>query len=222
MIAGSPAVAATFPVVPSLIQRLFSRSRFDNRQFWNNRYSTDPELGSGVGSRGELAMRKRALVERTWRRWGRGSILDVGFGDLEVLDLGVFKRYTGVDVSDVAVARAQQRFPQHTFVKADFAGKRDPSLPISGAKVVLCFDVVIHQFDADGYRCMVERIVRLTRRVGLISGYDDPPRKGGPIIAFHEPLSQTLERAGATNITRVMAYRGVHVFRFEPAPRGAR
>jgi SAM-dependent methyltransferase len=209
---GQPAGGAT-PRKPPRPQR----SDFDNRSFWNERYRTDPELGSGIGSRGDLAARKRDLVEDTWKNSGRGSVLDVGFGDLQVLDLSVFNDYVGVDVSDVAVEAARERYPQHRFVNADFTGPEEPSLPVDGADLVLCFDVLIHQFDPDGYRRMVQRLVRHTRQVGLVSGYDDPPVRGGPIIAFHEPLSATLAAAGATGIESVMSYRGVQVFRFGPA-----
>jgi hypothetical protein len=202
--------------VPRWSLRSAVRRGLDNRAFWNERYLTNPELGSGVGSRGELAVRKRAFVERTWKNNGHGSVLDVGFGDLHVLDLSVFKHYVGVDVSNVAVDTARLRYPQHTFVNGDFAGRREPSLPVQGADLVLCFDVLIHQFDADGYRRFVERLVRNTRRIGIVSGYEEAPRQGSQIVAFHEPLSETLGRAGATQIKLEMSYRDVHVFNFGP------
>jgi hypothetical protein len=210
----------------TLIDRLLGRRRpdprprrrtaLDNRLFWNNRYSSKPELGSGIGSRGDLAQRKRELVEQTWRAYGQGSVLDVGFGDLEVLDLGVFTTYVGVDIADVAVERGREAFPHHTFVRADFGDAAEPELPITGADLVLCFDVLIHQFDPDSYRRIIERLVRFTRRVGLVAAYDTPPAKGSPIVAYHEPVSTTLERAGAKNLEPVMSYRGLRVLRYEP------
>jgi len=212
--------------MPSLIDRLLRRRRpdprqrsgtpLDNRMFWNNRYRSDPERGSGVGSRGDLAQRKRELVEQTWRDYGQGSVLDVGFGDLEVLDLSVFTSYVGVDIADVAVERGQEKYPQHTFVRADFGDAAEPELPITGADVVLCFDVLIHQFDPESYRRIIERLVRFTRRVGLVAAYDNPPAKGSPIVAYHEPVSTTLKRAGAKNLEPVMSYRGLRVIRYEP------
>jgi 2-polyprenyl-3-methyl-5-hydroxy-6-metoxy-1,4-benzoquinol methylase len=199
------------------IRRVLARRRFDNRRFWNDRYRTDPDLGSGVGSRGELAVNKRALVEGVWADHGHGSVLDVGFGDLTVLDPAVFKTYTGLDVSDVAVERARQRYPQHTFLNVDFGARAEPDVP--AADVVLCLDVLIHQFDPNGYRRMVHRLVARAQRVGLVSGYDNEPKRGGPIIAYHEPLSKTLRDAGVTDATKVSGYRGLAVLRF--GPRGA-
>lgn len=200
--------------MPSLLRRLTTRRGLDNSSFWDERYLTNPELGSGVGSRGDLAVRKRELVEAVWAEYGSGSVLDVGFGDLQVLDLSRFDTYTGVDVSAVAVERARERFPQHTFLNADFGGRAEPDVP--PADFVLCLDVLIHQFDAKAYRRMVERLVARARRVGLVSAYDRPPRKGGPIVAYHEPISMTLARAGATDVTRVAGYRGLAVMRFGP------
>jgi len=39
------------------------RSRFDNRTFWNDRYTKDPDRGSGPGSRGDLAVLKGGIVQ---------------------------------------------------------------------------------------------------------------------------------------------------------------
>lgn len=206
-------MAAILPRVRRVRFRLGRRPGLDNRRFWDERYLTNPELGSGVGSRGDLAVMKRQLVESVWEE-SRGSVLDIGFGDLQVLDPSVFPTYTGVDVSGVAVERARMRFPQHTFVEADFGGREDPAVP--GADLVLCLDVLIHQFDRNAYRRIVERIVARTLGTGLISAYNRPPRKGGPIVAFHEPIAETLERAEASRIEKVAGYRGLAVFRFGP------
>ncbi|HEU5033714.1 MAG TPA: class I SAM-dependent methyltransferase [Mycobacteriales bacterium] len=194
--------------------RFFGRRRLlDNRDFWNRRYRTDPALGSGVGSRGEVAAYKRNLVETEWRSIGGGSVLDIGFGDLEMLDISVFDRYLGVDISDVAIERAQRRYPQHQFVHADFGGRREPDVP--AADLVLCFDVLIHQFDPEAYQRIVERIVRRTRRVGIVAGYNREPQNPGPITTFHEPVRRTLRRCGAREISRIGSYRGIAVMRFE-------
>jgi hypothetical protein len=189
-------------------------STLENRTFWNTRYRTNPSLGSGIGSRGELAAQKRALVEDAWIASGEHSILDVGFGDLKVLDLSRFHDYIGIDVSDVAVDNARRRYPNHIFIRADFAGEADPEVP--KANLVVCLDVLIHQLDAAAYRRMVRRLVEHGRRCGLVSGYDGPPPPdfASNITAFHEPLSQTLSHAGATTLTRVGEYRGLTAFRF--------
>lgn len=200
--------------MPSLLRRWTTRRGLDNSSFWDDRYLTNPELGSGIGSRGEVAARKRALIEGIYEDEGRGSVLDIGFGDLQVLDPSRFDTYTGVDVSQVAVERARERYPQHTFVHADFAARAEPD--VAPADFVLCFDVLIHQFDAKAYRRMVERIVNRTRRTGLVSANDRPPRRNSPMVAYHEPISMTLARAGATDLGYVAGYHGVAVFRFGP------
>lgn len=191
---------------------------YENRSFWNARYRSDPELGSGIGSRGELADRKRALVEQIWKAAGEPSILDIGFGDLNVLDLARFPRYTGVDVSDIAVQNAQTRYPGHRFVRADVAGDGEPDLEQAG--MVLCLDVLIHQLDGDAYRRMVGRIVRHSTSVGLVSGYDSRPSAdfASDITAYHEDLSQTLRDAGAHNLVKVAEYRGLTMILFHADP----
>lgn len=199
-------------------RRAADHDEYENRSFWNTRYRSDPDLGSGVGSRGELAARKRALVEQVWTKAGQLALLDVGFGDLNVLDLARFPNYVGVDVSDVAVQNAQSRFPDKTFVRADFAAEPDPKVP--DADMVLCLDVLIHQLDGDAYRRMVRRLVSHARSVGLVSGYDRAPdaEHASEITAYHEPLTHTLTQAGACNLVNVAEYRGLTMILFRTDP----
>lgn len=37
---------------------------FDNRRFWEERYTINPELGSGIGSRGSCREYKRAMLQQ--------------------------------------------------------------------------------------------------------------------------------------------------------------
>lgn len=193
---------------------------FDNRRFWDDRYSSKDPLGSGIGSRGDLADLKREIVESEWERAGSGSVLDIGFGDLRVLDPSVFPRYVGVDVSEVAVRTARERFPRHQFVAADFAALLEPD--VAPADFVICLDVLIHQTDSRGYRRMIQRVVSRVLAVGLASGYEAEPsaQHMSEICAFHEPISVSLIAAGATAVEAIAEYRGLTLMRFSGPPAG--
>jgi hypothetical protein len=132
------------------------------------------------------------------------------------LDLDRFHAYVGVDVSDIAVENAIRRYPAHSFIRADLAAETEPDVP--EADVVVCLDVLIHQLHADAYQRMVRRIVEHTRRVGLVTGYEtraSEPEFASEITAFHEPLSETLARAGAVRLTKVGQYRGLTAITFQ-------
>jgi hypothetical protein len=79
--------------------------KMDNRAFWNNRYSTLPQLGSGPGSRGWAADFKRQLVTEIVSAYQPQVLLDIGCGDQCWLSHDLLSKvsYIGVDISDLAV-----------------------------------------------------------------------------------------------------------------------
>lgn len=187
---------------------------FDNASYWDERYRTDPELGSGFGSRGELADRKAALIEATARSIAVGSVLDVGCGDLEVVSRAALPtNYLGIDIAREIVERNRRQRPDWSFRRADVGAPDDPALPPSD--LVLCLDVLIHQHDADVYRRFLRRLVKATAGVGLVAGYERAPTEFvSATVAFHEPLTESLRAAGATDVEIVDEYRETSVVRF--------
>lgn len=191
---------------------------FDNQRFWNERYRTNMELGSGIGSRGELLVRKRALLQAIIDEGPPGSILDIGCGDLEIVrGLRYDGAYTGVDISDVVVERNRALVPHWTFEHGEFtalAQDRDLS-----ADVVLCLDVLIHQHERGPYEQFVRELVRATRAVGVVAAYDAPPaaEHASDITAWHGPITELLRASGARDVEVVDEYRGTAVVRYRAA-----
>jgi len=118
------------------------------RRFWEERYVGDPELGSGVGSKGPWKQRKLDLLSQILRRHPIRRVLDLGCGDLQVLrdlpQLGELE-YTGVDFSAEVIARNRARFPRLRFVHADLGDVE--SLDLEPPDLVICFDVLFHVED---------------------------------------------------------------------------
>jgi SAM-dependent methyltransferase len=177
-------------------------SSFDNSVFWDRRYTENPELGSGVGSRGENLLHKRQIIETFLRSVEPKTVLDVGCGDHEVLkDMEYLPGYTGIDVSAVAVEMSAERFPHRNFICLDFAKLENIQQVRSDA--VLCMEVLIHQHLREEYGAFVVNLVAAAAGGGLVSGYlfDPRPTISSEIIAWHEPITETLKMAGAKNIT---------------------
>jgi hypothetical protein len=185
-------------------------SRFDNRLFWNQRYGENPELGSGIGSRGEARDYKRHLLEDAITRWRPHTILDIGCGDLEVGSALPVEGYTGLDFSEVVVSSNREKYPDRRFVAGDFL-----EMTPTHADMVVCLDVLIHMASREDYRSFVRKLVKSTQKVGFVAGDEVDPGLGS-IVFFHEPLSQTLVDAGATNIRKIGSYRHVTIFEFTP------
>ena len=187
-------------------------SRFDNRLFWNQRYAENPELGSGIGSRGEARDYKRRLLADVAARWQPRSILDVGCGDLDVGSALSDEGYTGLDFSEVVVAANREKYHDRIFLAGDFL-----EMESAPADMVVCLDVLIHLASPDDYRNFVHKLVRSTRKVGIVAGDETDPALDS-IVFYHEPLSRTLAEAGVTNIRKIGAYRHVTIFEFTPLP----
>lgn len=174
---------------------------FDNRAFWNSRYIENPALGSGIGSRGDNLLHKRTIVTAFLEETRPATILDVGCGDHEVLsDLELPGAYLGIDVAERIVEANTHRFPHRSFRHVDFAALTE--VAAFRADAVLCFEVLIHQHRRADYDRMVSNLLGATAEAGLLSGYVVNPRPliQSPIIAWHEPLTETLRRLGARDV----------------------
>src|SRR6185312_1458439 len=115
---------------------------FDNRVFWNNRYNTNLDLGSGIGSRGEHREYKKKILTDILEKYKPESVLDIGCGDLEITEDIDFPNYTGIDTSDFIIKRNKAKYPNRRFLCGDF-----PNLSNQfqlNADLVICLDVLIH------------------------------------------------------------------------------
>jgi 2-polyprenyl-3-methyl-5-hydroxy-6-metoxy-1,4-benzoquinol methylase len=182
---------------------------FDNALFWNNRYTHFPELGSGVGSRGEVLHYKKERLCHVVRFFEKRSVLEIGCGDLETSKDLNFKYYLGRDLSAAALEIAQAKRPDWRFIPGtiDHADER------LQADLVICLDVLIHQKRADEYRALVSKLARTARRRLIVSGYESPPSLVSNIVAYHEPIRRTLRGTGVFHeIIEIGKYRDVSLF----------
>ncbi len=185
------------PAVDDMIRRANAataevwQEHFPNSTFWEWRYSTNPKLGSGVGSRGGPLRRKRRLLKSVLRAVAPTSVLDVGCGDGEATRGLDMPGYIGIDASAASVANASMGRPDGTHLVGSLADH-----PVE-ADLTICLDVLIHQADASAYRDLVERLVRSARRALLVSGYERRPTSDSPMVYFHESLTATISRYGA-------------------------
>ena len=166
------------------------RTSFENTIFWDTRYLLEPELGSGIGSRGEHATYKHALVSSLLSEHPGVSLVDYGCGDCSLLSAIHIPRYTGVDGSPEVIRKNTERFPDSHFINEDL-GTTSATGDIS-----LCFDVLIHQPTQRDFDAIIDRIIANTRIGGLLNGFEEKPGFTSDIIFHHEALSSALTRRG--------------------------
>lgn len=162
---------------------------FPNETFWDWRYLTNPELGSGLGSRGAPLEAKRLLLSQILTILTPTSLLDIGCGDGEATVGLPIPAYVGVDLSREAVRIAQQGRPTGQYYIGtilDYPGVAD---------LTLCLDVLIHQSNFVEYRDLVKRLMASANDALLVSGYEEPPSGFSPMVHFHERLSKTISEA---------------------------
>jgi hypothetical protein len=179
------------------------RANFDNATFWNARYTLDPELGSGVGSRGEVKERKRALLTRVVSALEARRVVDVGGGDGQVS--GCLPEDVEVIAHDLAATARElylNEVPRATWSQLDVI--REPVA--EGADLVICLDLLIHLSDPESYRAAVRNLVRSGAPL-LLTGFEERPEETGPMTYFHESLSTTLEALDVEPFT-LDRYRG--------------
>lgn len=193
------------------IARSLKRLRFDNREFWNRRYATDPEKGSGPGSRCENLALKNELIKNTVEKYEIETILDIGCGDIAILEGLQIGSYTGVDISDLIVERNKKLRPEWRFMHADVA---DSATELPSADLVLCLDVLIHQKSRSAYEQVLRRAIAAARRLVLVSGYNAPDP--GWNVFFHEPLTESVSRIQPkARVTHLASYRGTDLLELD-------
>lgn len=195
---GVPSVDQQIEKINNLI-RLTRRAGFDNFSFWEFRYSLHPDLGSGIGSRGNNLIRKRELLHVQLQGLNPTSVLDIGCGDLEVTRNLPISNYTGIDISPAAIALAQTRHPEWKFVVGDVL-----ELDLQPHDLVICLDVVIHQPTRERYEALIKRLLDLSAKHLLLSGYNQSPWHTSEITFYFEPLSETLGRIAPGRVVEIV------------------
>ena len=167
------------------------RAGFDNATFWDYRYASDAERGSGLGSRGPSLALKREVLQRLVEAAAPQSVLDVGCGDLEATRSlrGEFD-YLGVDLSVEALEIARRKRPDWTFA-APHTLTDDRTFDL-----VLCLDVLIHQSSRESYDAVIQALCSRTGSTLVVAGYDEAPVFTSSLTFFHEPLGASLRRLG--------------------------
>lgn len=185
---------------------------FHNQLFWDMRYDKFPERGSGVGSKGHNLELKRGWLAAE-KIESAASVLDVGCGNLELVRNFRMNNYLGLDQSDQALETARKAQPNWAFRAVDL--QRDAA-SISGAEMVICFEVLIHQPMREAYDRLINFLADKAQAKLIVSGYEDRERvmAGNHMIFFYEPLSQSLKKTGKfRTIEKIGSHSDVEVFR---------
>jgi 2-polyprenyl-3-methyl-5-hydroxy-6-metoxy-1,4-benzoquinol methylase len=187
-------------------EKIINRRReiFDNAIFWDFRYQTYPELGSGVGSRGGVLDYKRSTLQPYFQEFANKRVIDVGCGDLETTRGAPFTNYTGIDLSESALKIAKTKRPDWSFSDAPLTEYEDCC-----ADLVLCLDVLIHQPNSDDAQSLIDQLVRISNTAIIASGHQGEVDENG-IVFGHPPILDILNaHPDVDQAFEIGSYRGL-------------
>jgi SAM-dependent methyltransferase len=156
---------------------------------WVKRYEKGGN--SGPGSYSELAKFKARVLNAFVAEHHVASVLELGCGDGNQLELAEYPRYRGLDVSPVAVERCRARFasdPTKSFALVqDYAGET--------AELTMSLDVIYHLVEDHVYQSHLRTLFGAsTRFVVIYSTNEDAPDDAGLAHVRHRRFSDFVER----------------------------
>jgi len=183
------------------------RLDFDNSIFWTYRYVAAPELGSGLGSRGETLKLKSSYLKPYFKAISQERVFDVGCGDLEFMCNMPFTDYFGIDTSLMAIEIAGAKRPDWQFSDDLLVDIEDASCDYA-----ICLDVLIHQSSPERFNNLVSDLIRVSRKGVFVSGYASTLPNAG-IVFSHENLLTALQgHAEICEVVELGSYRDVTLF----------
>jgi len=198
------------PKIDSSISRIndcLRQSRNDlflNSIFFGARYELFPQLGSGIGSRGNDLSYKQHLL-RTLVNDPQPTVLDVGFGDLEVSHCLPTVDYLGIETTSACIDMAKKLRPDWEYIIGDIR-----KMQFSKRDIVICLDVLIHQPTYDLYLQLSKYLCDLAVDTVIVGAYDCEPAYTSSITFYYEPISVTLKKLhNFTEISVVGKYRDI-------------
>lgn len=151
------------------------RMTFDSEHYWRQRYALGGH--SGVGSQGAFALFKAEVLNQFVARHHIESVIEFGCGDGQQLALADYHDYTGVDVSETAVAMCRERFNHDTTKRFVLAGEYSSQR----AELALSLDVIYHLTEDETFGHYMRTLFgAATRHVIVYSSDTDQQQPGQP------------------------------------------
>jgi 2-polyprenyl-3-methyl-5-hydroxy-6-metoxy-1,4-benzoquinol methylase len=179
----------------------------NNSLFWDLRYALYPELGSGVGSRGDILEFKKNIIKYATYGYNEKNIIDVGCGDLELTKDFEFKNYIGLDVSEEALKISRNKRPDWSFYNNGIT-----SDAINDTDLIMCFDVLIHQSKEQDFKCIIKSILEKAGERVIVGAYNEEPQYNSNITHYYNGILDEIKNYGIFSEIGIIAkYRDVSV-----------
>ena len=162
---------------------LFRKLRYPGSvRYWERRYRRGGN--SGAGSSGELARYKARVVNEIVQNEGLSSVLDLGCGDGQQLQLAQYPTYVGLDISPSVIERCRRLFADDSS-KTFVVYSPDTFAPAHfQADMALSMEVLFHLTEEAVYQTYMQHLFAAARRFVVIFSSDETDETGGVFPHF--------------------------------------
>lgn len=147
----------------SVLNQWALRRKFPGSEtYWERRYARGGD--SGPGSKGRLKQFKAEMVNRLVHIHGIESVVELGCGDGEQLELIDVPEYVGVDVSASAIDKCRTRYAAVDGWRFLVAGEQE----MPSADMALSMDVVLHLVEDHIFEDYLRELFSVGQRLVVI------------------------------------------------------
>lgn len=160
--------------------------------YWESRYKQGGT--SGIGSYGEFAEFKAEVINRFVETNSVNSVIEFGCGDGNQLRLMRYPSYTGIDVSEAAVARCRELYAADS-TKRFLAATPDASY--GTFDLALSLDVIFHLVEDTTFEAYMTALFRSADRFVIIYSSNGDPTDGTyrwPAHVRHRHFTDWIDR----------------------------
>ncbi|MBP6828010.1 MAG: class I SAM-dependent methyltransferase [Saprospiraceae bacterium] len=147
------------------------------RDYWEKRYAAGGNSGSG--SYGRLAVYKAGVVNDFVRQHRIRTVTEFGCGDGQQLLLTDFPAYTGLDISESAVARCRALFEKDSSKRFEVYDPESFESIDFQSDMTLSLEVVFHLTEDDLYNRYMQHLFASARHWVVIFSSDEADTTGG-------------------------------------------
>lgn len=137
---------------------------FSTKRYWEKRYENNGN--SGAGSYGELANFKAEILNDFVRKNNINTVIELGCGDGNQLELANYKNYIGFDITDEAIRLCRKRFQGDK--SKSFYNYKSLNRKKNKADLVLSLDVVFHLIEDEVFDLYMKNLFLISKQYVII------------------------------------------------------
>lgn len=176
------------------IKNFFNRKTFNSKEYWEARYSSGGNSGSG--SYGRLAVFKAQILNKFISENNVHTIIEFGCGDGNQLSMAEYPKYIGLDVSKVIIQTCIKKFSKDStksFFLYDQSCFHDNG-KIFTSDVSMSLDVLYHLTEKEVYQTYLMQLFSCALKFVIIYAPNvNIPRSSPFSHEFYRKFSDDVE-----------------------------